>query len=225
MWPSGPAGQTRLCRRRRPRPARPARPIARAHPPRHRRAAPGKGADRIPRRPDRPRAGLGAGGRAAAHLPASTGCARFSCSATTRRCCFGILAGEAQLIPGWLRFGGAQCLKSYGGDPRQDRRCSETRRRWRRSARRSRPSIVEFLGSFADTCRFGDYLFVHAGIRPGVELDQQTPADLRWIREPFLRDDTRSRVRGRSWAYHPARDRGAAQPHRHRHRSLCDREC
>ena len=28
-----------------------------------------------------------------------------------------IAAGEARLIPSWLRFGGAQCLKSYGGDP------------------------------------------------------------------------------------------------------------
>ena len=49
---------------------------------------------------------------------------------------------------------------------------------------------VEFLETFADSCRFGDYLFVHAGIRPGVEVDQQSQADLRWIREPFLFDDT-----------------------------------
>jgi serine/threonine protein phosphatase 1 len=49
---------------------------------------------------------------------------------------------------------------------------------------------VEFLESFVDSCRFGDYLFVHAGIRPGVGLDQQRQADLRWIREPFLFDDT-----------------------------------
>ena len=49
---------------------------------------------------------------------------------------------------------------------------------------------VTFLESFADSCRFGDYLFVHAGIRPGVELDQQRQSDLRWIRDPFLLDDT-----------------------------------
>jgi serine/threonine protein phosphatase 1 len=52
------------------------------------------------------------------------------------------------------------------------------------------PEHVEFLESFADSCRFGDYLFVHAGIRPGVEVDQQSQADLRWIREPFLFDDS-----------------------------------
>jgi serine/threonine protein phosphatase 1 len=49
---------------------------------------------------------------------------------------------------------------------------------------------IEFLESFDDSCRFGDYLFVHAGIRPGVEIDQQKQSDLRWIREPFLFDET-----------------------------------
>ena len=33
-------------------------------------------------------------------------------------------------------------------------------------------------------------MFVHAGIRPGVEVDQQSQADLRWIREPFLFDES-----------------------------------
>ena len=32
----------------------------------------------------------------------------------------------------------------------------------------------------------GDYLFVHAGIRPGRPLDEQTPADMLWIRNLFL---------------------------------------
>jgi serine/threonine protein phosphatase 1 len=100
-----------------------------------------------------------------------------------------IVAGEAQLIPSWLRFGGAQCLRSYGGDPLRiatlgDAAAVEAIRAV------IPPEHLEFIGSFADTCRFGDYLFVHAGIRPGVELDQQTQQDLRWIREPFLADET-----------------------------------
>ena len=37
--------------------------------------------------------------------------------------------------------------------------------------------------------REGDYLFVHAGIRPGVALSLQTPFDLMWIREEFLNSD------------------------------------
>ena len=48
----------------------------------------------------------------------------------------------------------------------------------------------QFLRRFVDTCRFGDYLFVHAGIRPGVSIDQQLQSDLRWIRDPFLLDET-----------------------------------
>ena len=33
----------------------------------------------------------------------------------------------------------------------------------------------------------GDYVFVHAGVRPGVSLEKQRPADLLWIRDEFLR--------------------------------------
>lgn len=33
----------------------------------------------------------------------------------------------------------------------------------------------------------GRYMFVHAGVRPGVPLDQQRQTDLLWIRESFLR--------------------------------------
>lgn len=33
----------------------------------------------------------------------------------------------------------------------------------------------------------GNYLFVHAGVRPGVPLEQQQPDDLLWIRAPFLK--------------------------------------
>jgi serine/threonine protein phosphatase 1 len=35
----------------------------------------------------------------------------------------------------------------------------------------------------------GDYLFVHAGVRPGVLLEQQRAEDLLWIRGPFLNRD------------------------------------
>jgi serine/threonine protein phosphatase 1 len=33
----------------------------------------------------------------------------------------------------------------------------------------------------------GHYLFVHAGVRPGVALEKQRDQDLIWIREPFLK--------------------------------------
>lgn len=43
-----------------------------------------------------------------------------------------------------------------------------------------------FLGSLEDRVEMGDYLFVHAGVRPGRPLAEQQAADLRWIRTPFL---------------------------------------
>lgn len=44
---------------------------------------------------------------------------------------------------------------------------------------------VTFIQAMEDMIQLGDYLFVHAGIRPGVPLEQQRSGDLRWIREPF----------------------------------------
>ncbi len=47
---------------------------------------------------------------------------------------------------------------------------------------------IAFLRGFEDSFSCGDYLFVHAGIRPGVAMDAQSPTDLRWIRSEFLND-------------------------------------
>jgi serine/threonine protein phosphatase 1 len=100
-----------------------------------------------------------------------------------------ILQGDSQLITKWRWFGGSECLQSYGVDP--DQFAHLTDEQALALVREAiPPEHVEFLESFVDSCRFGDYLFVHAGIRPGVELDQQRQADLRWIREPFLLDET-----------------------------------
>jgi len=43
-----------------------------------------------------------------------------------------------------------------------------------------------FLASFEDFIEIGDYLFVHAGIRPGTPIEQQRTSDMRWIRNEFL---------------------------------------
>ena len=48
---------------------------------------------------------------------------------------------------------------------------------------------MAFLDACALKIRIGGYLFVHAGIRPGVPLAEQTRDDLIWIREPFLSSD------------------------------------
>lgn len=96
-----------------------------------------------------------------------------------------ILNGERGLLQDWLLFGGAECLASYGVDARVVGRLPEHEALV--AIKRAIPANHgQFLASFSDTLRFGDYLFVHAGIRPGVSLDQQRQVDMRWIRGDFL---------------------------------------
>ena len=98
-----------------------------------------------------------------------------------------ILDGEQNILPSWLKFGGAECAESYGINPEALKRMPEDA-----AVELVRTKVPrehkEFLASFADTFSFGDYLFVHAGIRPGIAIDEQARADLRWIRDPFLSD-------------------------------------
>ena len=98
-----------------------------------------------------------------------------------------ILDGDAAVVPDWLRFGGAECLRSYGVDPERLARMPPAQ-----AVDTIRAAIpprhAEVLRGFDDSFRAGDYLFVHAGIRPGIPLAEQARSDLRWIREPFLSD-------------------------------------
>lgn len=47
-------------------------------------------------------------------------------------------------------------------------------------------SHTDFLAGFEDVVAMGDYVFVHAGVRPGAALADQKSSDLRWIRDVFL---------------------------------------
>lgn len=104
-----------------------------------------------------------------------------------------ILGGETSLVADWLRFGGAHCARSYGLSSARLAKMSPAEAV---EALRSAipPEHQSFLASFADTLRAGDYLFVHAGIRPGVALADQDQVDLRWIRGPFLDHSARHEV-------------------------------
>lgn len=98
-----------------------------------------------------------------------------------------VLSGEASLLASWLRFGGAETLRSYGVEPRGLAGMASAD--LVAHLQKVIPDEhVEFLDSFADSISFGGYLFVHAGIRPGVDIPEQAQSDLRWIREPFLAD-------------------------------------
>jgi serine/threonine protein phosphatase 1 len=101
----------------------------------------------------------------------------------------GALGGDLNMLQSWLAYGGAECVESYGisGGWLINASPPDILARLNREIPKDH---LGFLQDMADTFRFGDYLFVHAGIRPGIPLDQQTGKDLRWIREGFLDDAT-----------------------------------
>ena len=94
---------------------------------------------------------------------------------------------DGELASTWLRYGGDATLVSYGvtADPRlpEPERLEMARAELRR---RFPPEHAALLHGLDLAFGFGDYFFCHAGIRPDVPLEQQSEADLLWIREPFL---------------------------------------
>lgn len=96
-----------------------------------------------------------------------------------------ILDGDWARMDDWLAVGGVETVASYGVDPALYLRDPAA---FQRAVRDAIPSLhVAFLRRMQSWVQLGDYLFVHAGIRPGVPLDQQSERDLRWIRRDFLR--------------------------------------
>jgi serine/threonine protein phosphatase 1 len=92
------------------------------------------------------------------------------------------LAGEP-VARIWFMNGGMQTLRSYGVTGLVEDLPAIARAAL---ARAVPDHHREFLGGLALNHVEGDYLFVHAGIRPGLPLARQAEADLLWIREEFL---------------------------------------
>ncbi|WP_338045704.1 metallophosphoesterase family protein [Oleisolibacter albus] len=91
----------------------------------------------------------------------------------------------------WVRFGGQTTLASYGIVRPPAMTVSSFLAKARPHLVRTIPGRhLAFLRGLRTSLRFGDYLFVHAGIRPGLPLAQQDSNDLLWIREPFLKSGT-----------------------------------
>lgn len=89
----------------------------------------------------------------------------------------------------WRFCGGLETLISYGLMPSVcpdeiEQKCLATE-----LAQCLPQQHLEFLDSLQSYFESGDFLFVHAGIRPKVPLAKQTEHDLLWIREEFLRHD------------------------------------
>jgi serine/threonine protein phosphatase 1 len=87
------------------------------------------------------------------------------------------LSGDGAAATDWLHTGGQSALPSWGiaaDTPRSG---------WREMIP---PSHIAFMQSLSPRHREGSYLFVHAGIRPGTNFDDQAEDDLLGIRQSFL---------------------------------------
>ncbi|ALH82298.1 metallophosphoesterase family protein [Sphingopyxis macrogoltabida] len=100
-------------------------------------------------------------------------------------CFLAALTGDVRRVRYFMRIGGDATVRSYWNDD-MDLDGASFQDVADRLPHLVPADHVHFLGMGEDVIEIGDYVFVHAGIRPGVPLDKQSLADLRWIRDDFL---------------------------------------
>jgi serine/threonine protein phosphatase 1 len=114
----------------------------------------------------------------------------------------------------WMRFGGADTLRSYGVEPpAADDEIARHLDARDDLLERLPVAHLAFLNDLKLMLAVGDFVFVHAGLRPGKQLSDQSEADLLWIREEFLgvaEGYDRIVVHGHTWSG----DQPAFLPHR-----------
>ncbi|AQR61191.1 hypothetical protein BZG35_05645 [Brevundimonas sp. LM2] len=94
---------------------------------------------------------------------------------------------DASFGRSWTLHGGAETLTSYGVKPPGMRADDEAWTEAHAAFMQALPAAHRtFLETLELSASVGDYLFVHAGIRPGVKIADQTEHDLLWIRRDFL---------------------------------------
>ena len=86
----------------------------------------------------------------------------------------------------WKQYGGLQTLASYGLRPTLSPDQAEQAELIAELAHRIPPDHRRFFNSLRPRFVCGDFFFVHAGVKPGVPLEQQKEEDLLWIRDEFL---------------------------------------
>lgn len=101
-----------------------------------------------------------------------------------------VAGGETERLASWLYYGGREMLESFGInsgllDEPEDNAEAIVAAMHSQIPRR----VHDWIAALPTSIRIGDYLFVHAGIRPGIAIDDQVEDDLLWIRDDFLESD------------------------------------
>ena len=114
---------------------------------------------------------------------------------------------DAQIGLDWAMVGGDATLMSYGAaDGRRLRGAVDFEPMQKKFHGQLPPAHLEFLHNLGSYHVEGDYLFVHAGVRPGRPMEDQDETDLIWIRDDFLHstaDHGRVVVHGHSITHEP----------------------
>ena len=96
---------------------------------------------------------------------------------------------DPKVLRDWANFGGYATLASYGV-PIPATISPETVAVLRDRLQQNMPAAhAAFFKNLQLRYILGDYLFVHAGLMPGLAWDMQKPDNLLWIREPFLQHE------------------------------------
>ncbi len=89
-------------------------------------------------------------------------------------------------LTAWKSFGGIETLHSYGLDVSKIHNESNYKELQKKFIQVFPESHHDFFRGLKTSYSLGGYFFCHAGVRPGVALDDQSEDDLIWIREEFL---------------------------------------
>ncbi len=93
---------------------------------------------------------------------------------------------DAGYYRAWRAYGAPETLISYGVHPPLYDAPGKFEEARRALVAAIPGEHLKFLRSLELTSIVGDYAFVHAGIRPGLRIEEQSEQDLLWIREDFL---------------------------------------
>jgi len=102
--------------------------------------------------------------------------------------CLQVLSDPAKLQD-WRQFGGLQTLMSYGIQPPLNPNADEQIGLIEALSDAMPADHLAFLQGLKPYFECGDFFFVHAGVRPGIPLNEQRENDLLWIRNEFLDSD------------------------------------
>ena len=93
---------------------------------------------------------------------------------------------DPDVLEFWGGFGAFNTLLSYGVRPVMNPTAEQREQLHQEFVTAVPPEHLAFFRDLPMSFTCHGYVFVHAGLKPGVPISQQVPEDLLWIREEFL---------------------------------------